>query len=245
MQPDLFKADKPRGDQRDIRSRCVLMDPPWMESGGGKCKRGADRHYPLIPTKKMPSVILGSGRWNIARDAHLWMWVTNNFFGAGYWLMKELGFRYVTNVAWIKVRDIAVGKTEIGKEFGTDAPVSKVAQQALQIGLGQYMRQAHELLLFGVRGDAMMPDKGQLPLSVIVAPRRQHSRKPDEQYDLIEAVSPCPRIEFFARRAWPGWEHFGNALCPECGAPLKAITDPVCNKCGHEIIDSTMEAQDG
>lgn len=202
-QPDLFSTE-PRVTC-DTRFRTISMDPPWEENGGGKIKRGADRHYPTVPTKKMPRLILDSGVWNPADDCHLWMWVTNNFLVDGIWLMQQLGFRYVTNVAWIKIKDKI-------KRPGVDELILEWLKSILKIGLGQYVRGAHELLLFGTRGKAMLPDKAALPKSVIIAPRGQHSRKPDEQYPLIEAVSRPPRIEFFARRPWPGWQCWGNEV---------------------------------
>lgn len=203
MQPDLFNSEQI--DVCDTRHRTIAMDPPWDEKGGGKIKRGADRHYPTVPTKKMPALIRNSGVWNPANDAHLWMWVTNNFLVDGIWLMQQLGFRYVTNVVWVKT------KNEL-KRPKVDELIVVWIKTIFKIGLGQYIRGAHELLLFGTRGKAMMPPKDRLPISVIIAPRGQHSRKPDEQYPLIEAVSPGPRIEFFARRPWPGWNCWGNEV---------------------------------
>lgn len=235
LQTDLFEGPAPQ--YIDKRHRTILLDPPWPEKGGGKSKRGADRHYPTVPVPRMPKLItLDSGMWNPARDAHLWMWVTNNFLDDGLWLMRELGFRYVTNAVWVKVVNTIILP-------GLDVPFLDWIETIIKIGLGQYMRGCHELLLFGTRGDAMMPAKAKIPKSVIVARRGQHSRKPDKQYKLIEAVSPGPRIEFFARRTWSGWEHFGNELCPECSMPLEEICNSPgrvlsCAECGHQ----TMEA---
>jgi N6-adenosine-specific RNA methylase IME4 len=102
----------------------ILMDPPWNETGGGKIKRGADKHYPLVKTPDLPRVIMQSPEWRPANDCHLYMWATNTFLADAIWLMGTLGFKYKTNVVWTKDR----------------------------IGLGQYFRGQHELLLFGVRG---------------------------------------------------------------------------------------------
>lgn len=205
IQSDLFGGDQ-QPQTSDTRYRVISMDPPWEEKGGGKIKRGADRHYPTVPTKKMPALIRGSGKWNPAGNAHLWLWVTNNFLQDGLWLMGELGFRYVTNVVWVKT----VNKPKLPTDLET---IFAWLQSILKSGLGQYLWGTHELLLFGTRGKAMLPDKKKIPRSVIIAPRDQHSRKPDEQYRLIDAVSPPgPRIEFFARRPWPGWDCWGNEV---------------------------------
>ncbi len=161
----------------------ILMDPPWMERGGGKIKRGADRHYPLLRTQEMPAVIYGSGVFDPADSAHLYMWVTNNFLADGLWLMECLGFKYKTNVVWVK-----------------DRP-----------GLGQYFRGRHELMLFGVRGkgyDARTDTKRLT--SVISAPRGEHSAKPLDAYHLIEARSHGPYLEMFAREPRLGWDSWGN-----------------------------------
>ena len=84
-----------------IEYGCISADPPWDESGGGKCKRGADRHYPLIKKKEdIRDAMLQSGKWYPAETCHLWLWVTNNFLPDGLWLMAELGFTYKTNRAW-------------------------------------------------------------------------------------------------------------------------------------------------
>ena len=163
--------------------RCILMDPPWMERGGGKIKRGADRHYSLLHTKEMPRVIYQSGVWRPAADCHLWMWSTNNFLPDALWLIEALGFRYITNAVWVKPR----------------------------AGLGQYLRGQHELLLFAVRGSgpAVRTDRRDLR-TLISAPLREHSRKPDESYALIEGRSHGPRLEMFARGGRKGWDTWGK-----------------------------------
>ena len=166
--------------------RCILMDPPWMERGGGKIKRGADRHYPLLKTKDMPRVIYESGVFNPDPvGCHLWMWTTNNFLPDALWLIEALGFRYVTNAVWVKQR----------------------------VGLGQYLRGQHELLLLAVRGSgvhARTEDKS-IP-SVLRAPRTEHSKKPEEAFDLIAKRSKGPYLEMFSRQEREGWTTWGNEV---------------------------------
>lgn len=196
--------------------RTLLLDPPWSESGGGKSKRGADKHYALVKTRDMPELIRGSGLWTPEEDAHCYLWVTNNYVEDGLWLMDQLGFRYVTNVVWIKVckrfeRDALLGCIEALLSGQLAAALSA----ALRFGLGQYFRGGHELLLFGVRGtgqsDAVYQDRRDIG-SVIVAPIGEHSAKPVEAYERIEARSKGPYIEFFARSKRPGWTAFGNEI---------------------------------
>jgi N6-adenosine-specific RNA methylase IME4 len=161
-----------------------LIDPPWPERGGGKIKRGADRHYSLLNVRDMPSVIIGSGVWRPAPNAHLYMWVSNNYLPDGLWLGGALGFRYVTNVVWPKPR----------------------------AGLGQYFRGKHELLLFFVRGSGVAVRTETKSLTSVLETgmrERVHSRKPPEAYELIEQRSKGPYLEMFARQAREGWDRWG------------------------------------
>ena len=170
--------------------RTVLADPPWNEAGGGKIKRGADRHYPLLKTHEMPAVMTQDcPHWaRVGETAHLYLWVTNNFLPDGRWLMAELGFRYVTNRVWAKDR----------------------------FGLGQYYRGQHELCLFGVRGKgyAGLKARGKFPTLVggAVIERGEHSAKPEIFYDEVEAVSMGPYLELFARSERAGWQSWGNEV---------------------------------
>lgn len=161
---------------------CIMADPPWNESGGGKIKRGADRHYKLLKAPGIIQVMLCSPFWIPAENAHLWLWVTNNFLKDGLHVMEALGFRYVTNFVWVKDR----------------------------IGLGQYLRGQHELCLFGVRG--RLPSATRSESTVVQAPRGEHSAKPVEAVEKIEAISPRPRLEMFARARREGWAVWGNEI---------------------------------
>jgi N6-adenosine-specific RNA methylase IME4 len=169
----------------------ALMDPPWLERGAGKIRRGADKHYSLLKTREMPEVIQGSGFWTPAQNAHLYLWSTSNFLPDALWLMDALGFAYKTNLVWVKDR----------------------------IGIGRYFRGKHELLLFGTRGRGwdVRTERNDLP-SALHAPhvmdggKRKHSAKPDDFYGLIESRSRGPYAEFFARSSRPGWSSWGDGL---------------------------------
>jgi hypothetical protein len=166
--------------------RTVVLDPPWQERGGGKIKRGADRHYPLVKTEDMTGIIAECPHWSeVQPDAHMYIWVTNNFLKDGLWLMGQLGFTYKTNVVWVKQR----------------------------IGLGQYFRGKHELCLFGVRGDAYSVRTDDKTIaSVITADRGLHSKKPDAFMELVEKRSKGPYLELFARRERENWTCWGNEV---------------------------------
>jgi N6-adenosine-specific RNA methylase IME4 len=165
-----------------IDYRTILIDPPWYERGAGKIKRGADNHYPIMKTHEILHTILSCPHWKIDKNAHLYLWVTNNFLQDGLKLMEALGFRYITNIAWVKD----------------------------SIGLGQYFRGQHELCLFGVKGILRTQTKNTP--TVLMESKREHSQKPAKMYRLIENQSPPPRLELFARESRHGWTSWGNEL---------------------------------
>jgi hypothetical protein len=103
--------------------------------------------------------------------------------------MESWGFRYVSNIVWAKRR----------KDGGPDGR-----------GVGFYFRNVTEILLFGVKGSLRTLAPGRSQVNMIETRKREHSRKPDEQYDLIEACSPGPYLEMFARHARPGWSVWGD-----------------------------------
>lgn len=160
--------------------RCLLLDPPWEEVGGGG--RGAQRHYDVMSTPDILRTIVGSPLWRPAASAHLWMWATANFLSEALFLIEALGFTYKTFAVWVKP----------------------------SIGQGRYLRLRHEPLLLAVRGKAIMPAPSIERDSVIEAARGEHSVKPEDSYTLIERVSPGPRAELFSRRPRDGWDVWGN-----------------------------------
>lgn len=167
--------------------KTVLLDPPWNENGGGRIKRGADRHYDTMKTTDILSTILVSTYWKqVHPNAHMYMWVTNNFLEDGLFLVKALGFRYVTNFVWVKDK----------------------------IGLGQYFRGQHELCLFATRGTrpTEFRTEDKTISSVLHAERTKHSQKPISSYELIERRSIGPYLELFARSERENWASWGNEI---------------------------------
>lgn len=177
-----------------MKYKTLYVDPPWMEVGGGKIKRGADRHYPLMPTKdicKMPVHKL------IDDNCHLYLWVTNNFLEDGLRVIKAWGFEYKTMITWAKI----VG-------FNSWIP-------SIQFGLGQYFRGATEHCLFAVKGNLpykIIEGKRQQGKTLMVAPRNKHSEKPEEMRQMIETVSYSPYLELFARKGSLNWDTWGNEI---------------------------------
>lgn len=203
-----------------IPFRTVSLDPPWPEKGGGKIKRGADKHYPLMKVTDIRRLLVDdcAPLRDVAEHAHMWMWATDNYLPDGLWLMSELGFTFKRTFPWVKVK----GKPKrLDFETGLAVELEDDADPEVRMSLGQYGRGAHELLLFGVRGKGQDPSVFQpdrsIP-SVFFAPVptgergvRIHSRKPDASYELIERRSKGPYLELFARRQWSSeWTCWGN-----------------------------------
>jgi N6-adenosine-specific RNA methylase IME4 len=122
--------------------------------------------------------------------AHLYLWVPNALLPWGLQVMDAWGFDYKSNIIWHKLR----------KDGGSDGR-----------GVGFYFRNVTEMLLFGIRGkNARTLAPGRRQVNYIGSQKREHSKKPDEQYDVIEACSPGPFLELFARGARPNWTVWGN-----------------------------------
>ena len=166
--------------------KTIYIDPPWEEKGGGKIKRGADRHYPLMKfedIKKLPIRALADDD-----GCHLYLWVTNNFLVKGFELLKEWGFEYITIITWYKDRQ----------------------------GLGQYYRGISEHCLFASTKKRlpykMENGKRCQGVTCFYEPKTVHSRKPKTMREMIERVSYEPRIGLFAREIVPNWDCWGNEV---------------------------------
>lgn len=167
----------------------ILADPPWQfQNRTGKV---APEHRRLLryPTMELKEIMqLPIGRLAAARS-HLYLWVPNALLQEGLRVMEAWGFTYKTNMVWLKVR----------KDGGPDGR-----------GVGFYFRNVTEMLLFGVRGSMRTLGPGRSQVNVMATRKREHSRKPDEVYEIIEACSPGPYLEVFARFCRPGWRQWGN-----------------------------------
>lgn len=132
-------------------------------------------------------------------QAHLYLWVPNALIAEGLEVMRAWGFTYKSNLVWHKIR----------KDGGPDGR-----------GVGFYFRNVTELVLFGIRGKLRTLAPGRRQVNIITSRKREHSRKPDELYSIIENCSPGPFLELFARNARPGWKQWGNEV-PEHKAPTQ------------------------
>jgi len=162
----------------------LYADPPWSYSNSGVIA-AAEKHYPTMPLKDLCSFLEGSGI-QTADNAVLFMWATNPTLEDAFKVLEGWGFNYKTNVAWVK--------TERKKP-----------------GVGFYVRGWHELLIIATKGSFLPLDRSKVVGSVIEAPIREHSRKPDDFHDLIERLYPGGNyIEIFARSQREGWSTYGN-----------------------------------
>ncbi len=172
------------------RFATVLADPPWrFQNKTGKVAPEHKRlaRYPTLTLAEIKDLPVEDV---VEETAHLYLWVPNALLPEGLQVMQSWGFQYKTNLIWYKVR----------QDGGPD-----------RRGVGFYFRNVTEMLLFGVRGKhARTLAPGRSQENIILSRKREHSRKPDEQYPLIEACSPGPFLELFARGARQGWFTWGN-----------------------------------
>jgi N6-adenosine-specific RNA methylase IME4 len=167
---------------------CVYADPPWrFTNRTGKVApehRRLDR-YDTMTAAEIAALPVA----DVAADnAHLYLWVPNALLPEGLTVMAGWGFRYVSNLVWAKRR----------KDGGPDGR-----------GVGFYFRNVTELILFGVRGSMRTLPPARRQVNMIETVKREHSRKPDEAYELIEECSPGPYLEMFARYPREGWTVWG------------------------------------
>jgi N6-adenosine-specific RNA methylase IME4 len=172
-----------------VKYRTILADPPWPQPMTGGWKSRQQRARALpYPSMTLEAIKALPVADLAAPDAHLWLWVTNAFLRDGFDVMAAWGFKYLAPVTWVKPS-----------------------------GLGAYFIHRTEHLLFGYRGKCRFP-LGRYKPTVLFANRGRHSAKPGESYDLIESISPGPRLELFARQHRLGWDVWGNEV--ECSVEL-------------------------
>lgn len=168
----------------------VLADPPWQftnRTGKMAPEHKRLQRYSTLPLKEIKELPVES----IVKDtAHLYLWVPNALIAEGLQVMAAWGFTYKTNIIWYKIR----------KDGGPD-----------RRGVGFYFRNVTEILLFGVKGkSARTLQPGRTQPNIMTTRKREHSRKPDEQYKIIESCSWDPFVELFARGPRKNWFTWGD-----------------------------------
>ena len=176
---------------------CVLADPPWRFAN--RTGKVAPEHKRLsrYGTLDLATISALPVAEISAPTSHLYLWVPNALLPEGLQVMKAWGFSYKSNIIWHKRR----------KDGGSDGR-----------GVGFYFRNVTEIVLFGVRGkNARTLKPGRTQVNYVGSRKREHSRKPDEMYDLIEGCSAGPYLEMFARGIRPTWAVWGNQAVEACG----------------------------
>lgn len=171
----------------------VLADPPWRflnRTGKVAPEHRRLRRYETMSTQEI-AVLPVAGV--VAEAAHCYLWVPNALLGEGLAVMEAWGFRYKTMLVWAKRR----------KDGGPDGR-----------GVGFYFRNVTEPVLFGVRGRLRTLGPGRRQVNLVETRKREHSRKPEELYPVVERCSPGPFLELFARHPRPGWRAWGDELDP-------------------------------
>ncbi len=172
------------------RVATILADPPWQFQN--KTGKIAPEHRRLsrYSTLNLNEIELMPIESVVMPKAHLYLWCPNALLPDGLTVMRAWGFEYKSNLVWHKVR----------KDGGPDGR-----------GVGFYFRNVTELILFGVKGkNARTLDAGRSQVNFLATRKREHSRKPDELYDIVEACSPGPYLELFARGRRKNWLTWGD-----------------------------------
>lgn len=168
----------------------VMADPPWRFTN--RTGKVAPEHrrlarYQTLTVEEICNLPVSE---HVRDTAHCYLWVPNALLPEGLQVLSAWGFEYKSNLIWHKVR----------KDGGSDGR-----------GVGFYFRNVTEIILFGVRGKkarTLAPARRQVNL--FSSRKREHSRKPDEQYDIIESCSPGPFLELFGRGVRDNWTVWGN-----------------------------------
>ena len=169
----------------------ILADPPWRFAN--RTGKMAPEHKRLLryETMSMQDIYELPVAQLALPESHLYLWVPNALILEGLETMKRWGFTYKTHIIWHKIR----------KDGGPDGR-----------GVGFYFRNVTEMVLFGIRGSLRTLSPGRSQVNFIATRKREHSRKPDELYPIIEKCSSGPYLELFARHKRRGWEQWGNEI---------------------------------
>jgi N6-adenosine-specific RNA methylase IME4 len=167
----------------------ILADPRWRFTNRTGKVAPEHRRLSRYDTLMLDEICAIPVANTAAAQSHLYLWVPNALLAEGLQVMEAWGFAYKSNLVWHKIR----------RDGGSDGR-----------GVGFYFRNVTELVLFGVRGSLRTLAPGRRQVNLLATRKREHSRKPDDLYPIIEACSPGPRLELFARYPQPGWEVWGN-----------------------------------
>jgi N6-adenosine-specific RNA methylase IME4 len=174
----------------DKRFATVLADPPWQFQNRTGKVAPEHRRLSRYGTMDLQAIMELPVSQLSADTSHLYLWVPNALLPDGLRVLEAWGYTYKSNIVWRKIR----------KDGGSDGR-----------GVGFYFRNVTELVLFGVKGkNARTLQPGRTQVNFLETRKREHSRKPDEFYDIVESCSPGPYLEMFARGPRDNWSVWGN-----------------------------------
>ena len=201
------------------RFTTVLADPPWQfinRTGKVAPEHRRLSRYDTMDVEKICNLPVAQV---LTDTAHLYLWVPNALLPDGLRVLKAWGFEYKSNIVWHKLR----------KDGGSDGR-----------GVGFYFRNVTEILLFGVRGKNARTQKlGRTQVNYVGTRKREHSRKPDEQYEIIEGCSLGPYLELFARGRRPRWAVWGSQAVDDYEPTWKTYShNSMSERRALEAVDS-------
>ena len=163
--------------------KCILIDPPWPQGKVGRFARHSAPDDLPYSTMTLDDIKDISVGSVSESGSHLWLWTTNQFLSSGFDVMSHWGFKYLAPIHWVKPS-----------------------------GFGAWFVHRTQTLLFGYKDKCVFPLGRYKPNVIFTSCPKRHSEKPDETYRYIEAISPGPRLELFARRKIDGWDAWGNEV---------------------------------
>jgi N6-adenosine-specific RNA methylase IME4 len=177
----------------DLRGayKTILADPPWRFSNSTGKVAPEHKRLARYGTMSFAEIAALPVQRLSGQKSHLYLWCPNALLPQGLSVMEAWGFQYKGNIVWHKIR----------KDGGPDGR-----------GVGFYFRNVTELILFGTRGKLRTGAAGRRQVNFLATRKREHSRKPDEIYPIIEACSFGPFLELFARHSRPGWDSWGDEV---------------------------------
>jgi len=173
------------GDFPNKKYKTIYADPPWQQVTTGVYNKTRPKRPQVIPYSTMNKESIASLMVGDLAEVgcHLWLWTSNQFLRAGFDVMEAWGFKYLAPITWLKPS-----------------------------GCGNYFVHRTQTMLFGYKEKCIFPMGRYKPTVLIAGLPKHHSEKPTEAYDLIESISPEPRIELFARKQRTGWDCWGNEV---------------------------------
>ena len=180
----------------------ILADPPWTyrvftDAGKG---RSAEQHYDCMSLDDICGLPVADVA---AKNCHLFLWCTGPGLVAGQpqQVCRAWGFApSAMAFVWVKSK----------RDAERQAKVCGIDHRLFAMGMGHTTRQNAEFVLLGRRGSPRR--RSRSVHQIVVAPRQEHSRKPDEVYGRIETYADGPYLELFARQAWPDWTAWGDQV---------------------------------